>query len=57
MSREEQMEYQWERLSKLFEINPDLYFYSVESGMMMPLPMQTGIDPLTLHYGMFLTAV
>jgi hypothetical protein len=39
------------------EINPDLYFYKVESGIMMPIAMQPGVDPLTLHYGMFLTAV
>lgn len=24
---------------------------------MMPIAMQPGVDPLTLHYGMFLTAV
>lgn len=24
---------------------------------MMPIAMQTGVDPLTLHYGMFLTSV
>jgi len=39
------------------EINPDKYFYKVESSTLMPTNMVPGIDPLTLHYGMFLTAV
>jgi hypothetical protein len=53
MTREEQMKWHWTKLKKMMEINPDLYFKNVESGLMMPWIFYPGIDPTVLHYGMF----
>lgn len=39
------------------EINPERYFHSFESGLTMPHYLAPGVDPTTLHYGMFQTAV
>jgi len=53
MDREEQMKWHWERNKKLMKINPDRYFYKVESGLTVPFGHTIGTDILTLHFGMF----
>lgn len=57
MTREEQMKWHWERHNKMMKINPDRYFKKIESGLTMPHYLSPAIDPTTLHYGMFQTAV
>lgn len=57
MTREEQMKYIWQIKKKQMEVDPDRYFYKVESGVMMPHYLAPGIDPTSLHVGMFQTAL
>ena len=52
------MKWHWQRRSKLMEINPSKYFYDVEMGVLTPIRFcPSGGDPLSLHSGMFMSAV
>jgi hypothetical protein len=51
------MEWHWKRHKKLMEIDPTKYYHTVESGLTMPLLLVPGVDPMTLHYGMFQATV
>ena len=57
MTREEQMKWIWQLKKNQMKINPERYFYQIESSLHMPQLMTPGIDNTALHYGMFQTAI
>ena len=56
MSRVEQQEQQWEWIDVMFRASPETYL-QMESSLTMPHYLSPAVDPTTLHFGMFQTAV